>query len=169
MSTHPTQISPPAPKVLGAATSTSASAPTPSTTPAATPTSSAPLSPAVEQPPSGLTLVHIVGTRYIDYFTDGTTVTAYPGDPKIDSNFDKPNAPIPTHGGLTWDHTVGQHLYDTPSGDLDVGDYAVQSNGTYITNAPPFVSSTSTAPTISTPSSSSPTSSSTPFPAVLGA
>jgi len=28
-----------------------------------------------------------------DYCTDGTTVTSYPGDPAIDSNFDKPNAP----------------------------------------------------------------------------
>jgi hypothetical protein len=97
-----------------------------------------------EPPPQGLAEVHIIGTKYIDYFTDGTTITSYPGDPKIDSNFDKPNAPIPTHDGLTWDHTAGQNLYDTPSGDLEVGDYAVQANGSYITNAPPFVSSTST-------------------------
>jgi hypothetical protein len=85
-----------------------------------------------------------VGTKYIDYFTDGKTVTAFPGDPAIDSNFDKPNAPIPTHAGLTWDHTTGGYLYDTPSGDLEVGDYAVQPSGSYIENAPPFVSSTST-------------------------
>lgn len=99
---------------------------------------------ATEPPPQGLTEAHVIGTKYIDYFTDGITVTAYPGDPAVDSNFDKPNAPIPTHAGLTWDHTTGGYLYDTPSGDLEVGDYAVQPNGSYIQNAPPFVSSTST-------------------------
>jgi hypothetical protein len=96
-----------------------------------------------QTPPAGLTEVHIIGTKYTDYFTDGTTVTSYPGDPAIDSRFSEPNAPIPTHEGLTWVHTVGQPLYDTPSGDLEVGDYAVQSDGSYIQNAP-FVSSTST-------------------------
>ena len=106
----------------------------------------------------------------------------HPGDPAIDSNFDKPNAPIPTHAGLTWDHTNGGYLYDTPSGDLEVGDYAVQPSGSYIENAPPFVSSTSTpavlrglgtgsaAPTMlgaatSTVSSSPDTSSAPPTPA----
>lgn len=107
-------------------------------------------SPAVDQPPQGLTLVHIVGTKYTDYFTDGTTVTSYPGDPAINSNFDKPDAPIPTHAGLTWDHTTGGYLYDTTSGDLEVGDYAVQPGGSDIENAPPFVSSISTAPEIAT-------------------
>ena len=97
-----------------------------------------------EPAPEGLTEVHIIGTKYIDYFTDGTTVTEYPGDPAIDSNFDKPEAAIPTHEGLTWVHTVGKNLYDTPSGDLEVGQYALQSTGTYLVNAPPFVSSTST-------------------------
>jgi hypothetical protein len=97
-----------------------------------------------ESPPQGLTEVHVIGTKYVDCFTDGTAITSYPGDPAIDANFDKPNAPIPTHEGLTWDHTDGANLYDTPSGDLDVGDYALQPNGTYITNAPPFVSATST-------------------------
>jgi hypothetical protein len=106
----------------------------------ATPTDMAPSEP----PPQGLVEVHIIGTKYIDYFTDGTTITAYPGDPEIDGNLNKPDAPIPTHEGLTWVHTTGGYLYDTESGDLDVGEYAVQPNATYITNAPPFVSSTST-------------------------
>jgi hypothetical protein len=56
----------------------------------------------------------------------------------------KRDASTPTHEGLTWVHTTGQNLYDTPSGDLEVGDYALQTNGDYIENAPPFVSSTST-------------------------
>jgi hypothetical protein len=56
----------------------------------------------------------------------------------------KRDAPIPIHEGLTWVHTVGQNLYDTPSGDLEVGDYAVEANGDYVENSPPFVSSTST-------------------------
>jgi hypothetical protein len=100
-----------------------------------------------ETPPAGMTEVHIIGTKYTDYFTDGTTVTSYPGDPDIDSHLSEPNAPIPTHEGLTWVHTSGQNLYDTPSGDLEVGQYAVQPDGSYIQNAPPslpFVSSTST-------------------------
>jgi hypothetical protein len=99
---------------------------------------------AIEPPPQGLALVHIIGTKYTDYFTDGTTTFAFPGDPAIDSHFNVPNAPIPTHEGLTWVHTTGGYLYDTPSGDLEVGDYATQPNGSYIENAPPFVSSTST-------------------------
>jgi hypothetical protein len=98
----------------------------------------------IEPAPEDLTEVHIIGTKYIDYFTDGTTVTEYPGDPTMDSNFDKPDAPIPTHEGLAWVHTIGRNLYDTPSGDLEVGQYALQSTGTYIVNALPFVSSTST-------------------------
>jgi hypothetical protein len=111
--------------------------------------------PAVEPPPKGLAKVHIIGTKYTDYFTDGKTVTAFPGDPAIDSHFDVPNAPIPTRPGLTWDHTSGGYLYDTPSGDLEVGDYAVQPSGSYIENAPPFVSSTSTAPTLPASATSS--------------
>jgi hypothetical protein len=90
-----------------------------------------------------VTLVHIIGTKYTDYFTDGTNVTTFPGDPKIDSNLDKPNAPIPAHEGLKWDHTDGTYLYDTASGDLEVGEYAVQADGSYIENTSPFVSSTS--------------------------
>jgi hypothetical protein len=80
--------------------------------------------PAPEQSIS-LTLVHIIGTKYIDYFTDGSTTIPVPGDPKIDADFDKPDAPIPTHAGMTWVHSTGQDLYDTPTGDLDVGDYAL--------------------------------------------
>jgi hypothetical protein len=85
-----------------------------------------------------------MGIKYTDYFTDGSTTVAVPGDPQIDGNLDKPDAPIPAHEGLTWVHTTSNYLYDTPSGDLEVSDYALQSSGTYIQNAPPFVSTTST-------------------------
>jgi hypothetical protein len=118
-----------------------------------------------EPAPQGLTEVHIIGTKYIDYFTDGTTTTAYSGDPDIDSHFSEPNAPIPTRQGLTWVHTTGGYLYDTPTGDLEVGDYALQPNGSYIEKAPPFVSSTSTPEVLgaSTSASDTPTdTSSTP-------
>jgi len=107
-------------------------------------TSQATSTPPKEAPTVGLTKVHIIGTKYIDYFTDGTTTFAFPGDPAIDSHFNVPNAQIPTHEGLTWVHTTGQHLYDTPSGNLEVGEYAAQADNSYIENAPPFVSSTST-------------------------
>jgi hypothetical protein len=83
-----------------------------------------------------LTEVHIIGKKYVDYFTDGTTLTSFLGDPKIDSNLDQPNAPIPAHEGLTWDHTATQFLYDTSSGDLDPGDYAQMSSGSYIARYP---------------------------------
>jgi hypothetical protein len=99
---------------------------------------------STEPPPAGLTLAHIIGTKYVDYFTDGATTTSYPGDADIDSHLGEEDAPIPTHAGLTWVHTTGQYLYDTPSGDLDVGDYALQSDGSYIENPTPFISSTST-------------------------
>jgi hypothetical protein len=69
---------------------------------------------------------------------------AYPGDPDIDSNLNKRDAPQPIHDGLTWVHTTSQYLYDTDSGDLEEGDYAVQPSGAYIENPLPFVSSTST-------------------------
>jgi hypothetical protein len=88
--------------------------------------------------------VHIIGTKYIDYFTDGTIVTSSPGDPQIDAHLSEPNAATPTHEGLTWAHTTGQNLYDTPSGDLEVGDYAIEANGERLENDPPFVSSTTT-------------------------
>ena len=29
-----------------------------------------------------LKLVHVVGSKYIDYFTDGTTIFSFPGDPQ---------------------------------------------------------------------------------------
>jgi len=93
----------------------------------------------------------MVGTKYTDYFTDGSTTIAVPGDSVIDGHLSDPGAPLPTHEGMTWVHTTGASLYDTPSGDLEVGDYAVQADGSYIDNAPPFVSSTST-PAAMTPS-----------------
>jgi hypothetical protein len=104
----------------------------------------------IEAAPAGLKEVHIIGMKYTDYFTDGSTTIAVPGDPAIDSNFDKPDAPIPTHEGMTWVHTTGGWLYDSPSRDLELGDYALQPGGTYIQNAPPFVSSTSTPAEITT-------------------
>jgi hypothetical protein len=76
----------------------------------------------IEPAPAGLKEVHIIGMKYTDYFTDGSTTIAVPGYPAIDSNFDKPDAPIPTHEGMTWVHTTGAWLYDTPSGDLAVPD-----------------------------------------------
>jgi hypothetical protein len=107
------------------------------------------LNAAVEPPPAGLKEVHIIGMRYTDYFTDGSTTVTYRRDPATDPNFDKPDA-IRTPEGMTWVHTTGGWLYDTPSGDLELGDYAVQLDGTYIENAPPFVSSTSTPAQITT-------------------
>jgi len=120
-----------------------ATAATPKSSEAAAPDTSVQKSPT-EPPPVGLTEVHIIGTKYVDYFTDGSTTIEVPGDPNVDRNLDKPNALIPTHAGMTWVHTTGDNLYDTPSGDLDVGDYAVQADGSYVQHAPPFVSSTST-------------------------
>src|SRR5262249_53932105 len=55
-----------------------------------TSTSSAPVPVALQ----GLTLVHIIGTKYVDYFTDGTNVTSYPGDPDLDASLNKQDAPI---------------------------------------------------------------------------
>jgi hypothetical protein len=99
--------------------------------------------PPIEPPPAGLKEVHIIGMRYSGYFTDGSTTVAIRRDPATDPNFDKPDA-IRTPEGMTWVHTTGEWFYDTPSGDLELGDYALQPGGTYIQNAPPFVSSTST-------------------------
>ena len=98
----------------------------------------------IEAAPEGLTKVIVIGTKYIDYFTDGEKEYSFPGDPAIDAHLGEKDAPIPTHEGLTWVHTIGQHLYDTASGDLEEGQYALQSNGTYIAKSLPFVSSTST-------------------------
>jgi len=123
---------------------------------------------SAEPPPAGFAEVHIIGTKYIDYFTDGSTTITVPGDPNIGGNLDKPNAPVPTHAGMTWVHTTGENLYDTPSGDLEVGDYAVQPDGSYIRHAPPFVSSTSTPAQLSatiTDNTAASTSASTTSPA----
>jgi hypothetical protein len=85
-----------------------------------------------------LKLVHVVGTKYIDYFTDGTKTYSFPGNPDIDSNLNKPNAPIPSHGNLKWVSTSGMEAYDTPSGDLESGDYAQESDGSYISSIPAY-------------------------------
>ena len=84
------------------------------------------------QPPIGLTEVRIIGTKYTDYFTDGINTYTFPGDPQIHARIADKDAPIPKHEGLTWVHSTGQYLYDTPSGDLEVGQYALQPSGTYI-------------------------------------
>jgi hypothetical protein len=169
------------PPVLGASTSAAPTADAAPSSTESTPPDTAPSAAATtsvssvsaaapEAPPQGLTLVHIIGTKYIDYFTDGSTTVSFPGDDNIDANLDKPDAPIPTHEGMTWVHTTGQNLYDTPSGDLETGDYAIDANGTRLEKPFPttFVSSTSTAPvsdgstpsapTADTTSTSSPTS-----------
>src|SRR5262249_31797592 len=121
-----------------------------------------------EPPPPGLTEVHIIGTKYIDYFTDDTGEHSFPGDSAIDAHLSEKDGPTPTHQGMTWEHTTGQNLYDTTSGDLEVGDYAVQPNGAYIANPFPFVSSTSTPAQTSDnpPSSTATTSESTTPPAI---
>jgi hypothetical protein len=131
----------------------SASSTSASSTPPATDASSTSVVPPAEtrtpdqfqaqsQPSNGakpaLKLVHVVGTKYVDYFTDGTKAYSFPGSPDIDSNLNKPNAPIPSHAGLTWVSTSGMEAYDTPSGDLEVGDYTQESDGSYITNVPAY-------------------------------
>ena len=78
-----------------------------------------------------LTLVHVTGTGYIDYFTNGRVTVTYPGDPAIDGNLNTPNAPLPTRPGLTWIGARSFPLYDTPSGTLEVGDYAQTADGSY--------------------------------------
>jgi hypothetical protein len=85
-----------------------------------------------------LKLVHVAGTKYVDYFTDGTKTYSFPGNRDIDSNLNKPNAPIPSHGNLTWVSTSGMEAYDTPSGDLESGDYAQEADGSYISNIPAY-------------------------------
>ena len=82
--------------------------------------------------------MHVVGSKYIDYFTDGKKTYSFPGNPDIDSNLNKPNSPIPTHGTLTWVSSSGMDAYDTPSGDLESGDYAQESDGSYISNIPAY-------------------------------
>jgi hypothetical protein len=114
------------------ASSTSVTPPAQTQAPAQTQTQAQPSS------KPALKLVHVVGTKYIDYFTDGTKTFSFPGNPDIDSNLNKPNAPIPSHAGLTWVSTSGMDAYDTPSGDLEVGDYAQEADGSYITNVPAY-------------------------------
>jgi hypothetical protein len=138
------------PAVEGASTSAVSADPPPPPPPQAS-TSATP----TEPPPVGLTQVHIIGTKYVDYFTDGTTVTSYPGDPQIDAHLAEKDAPIPSRPGLMWVHTTGGYLYDTASGDLEVGQYAVQPDGSYIQKGFPFVSSTSTPATADSSSASS--------------
>ena len=116
-----------------------------STAPSDTTSTASSSTPAIESAPQELTLVHIIGTKYIDYFTDGTNTYTYPGDPEIHAHIAEKDAPIPTHDGLRWVHSTGQYLYDTASGDLEVGQYALQPSGTYIQKAHPFVSATSSA------------------------
>ncbi len=143
-------------------TTASTSSTSASSTPAATDASSTPATPPAQtqtpdqsqaqaQPSSSkptLKLVHVVGTKYIDYFTDGTKTYSFPGNPDIDSNLNKPNAPIPTHGNLTWVSTSGMAAYDTSSGDLESGDYAQESDGSYISNVPAYtyIDATSSVP-----------------------
>jgi trimeric autotransporter adhesin len=89
--------------------------------------------------------VRVVGSKYIDFFTDGTTTYSFPGDPLLDCNLNKPNAP--THAGLTWVSSKGMEAYDTSSGDLEPGTYAQEANGSFIANFPGSAASpTSTIP-----------------------
>ena len=131
-----------------AATTSTVTAPASTTTTSATTTSTATPAPAAPATaPSSLKLVHIIGTKYVDYCTDGTKVTAYPGDPAIDTHFNVPDAPTPKcPAGQKWDHTSGMDKYDTASGDLDVGNYAQQNDGTYVAHfaATTFTDATST-------------------------
>ena len=132
-------------------TSTASTSPSSASTPPTTDASSTPAAlPAETQAPaqsqaqslpiSGkptLKLVHVAGTKYIDYFTDGTKTYSFPGNPDIDSNLNKPNAPIPSHTGLTWVSTSGMEAYDTPSGDLESADYAQEADGSFISKSRP--------------------------------
>jgi len=63
---------------------------------------------------------------------------SFPGDPKIDANLNKPNAPIPSHTGLTWVSTSGMDAYDPPSADLESGDYAQEADGSFTSNMPAY-------------------------------
>jgi hypothetical protein len=133
---------------IASTSSTSASSAPPATDASSTPatppaqTQTPDQNQAQSQPSNGakptLKLVHVVGTKYIDYFTDGTKTYSFPGNPDIDANLNKPNAPIPTHFNLQWVSTSGMEAYDTPSGDLEVGDYAQEADGSYISNVPAY-------------------------------
>src|SRR5262249_52977913 len=96
----------------GTTTETDTSATTPPTEPEDSQTT--PSQPAPPFDAAAVTRVHVAGTKYIDYCTDGTAVTPHPGDPAIDSNLNKPDAPTPQcPEGQTWDHTSGMDAYDT--------------------------------------------------------
>ena len=87
--------------------STSASSTPPSTDASSTPATPPAQSHAQSQPSNGakptLKLVHVVGSKYIDYFTDGTKTYSFPGNPDIDANLNKPSSHVglhQRHGGL---------------------------------------------------------------------
>ena len=91
----------------------------------------------------GLHRVHVVGSKYTDTFTDGTNTFTFPGDPRIDAHLGEPGAPLPTHGDLTWVSTKTMEKYDTPSGDLESGTYAQESDGSFISNTTDSTAATS--------------------------
>lgn len=89
--------------------------------------------PIVSTPRQTFTLVHATNEMiYTDYFTDGTKTVSFPGDPVIDADLGKPDAQNPTRPGLTWVSTSGVNRYDTPTGNLEIGDYVQQSDGSYL-------------------------------------
>jgi hypothetical protein len=122
---------------------TDATSSTPLETPESTTSAAQAPEAPVAPPPSAdstsltLTVTHKTGTKYIDYCTDGTKVVSQPGDPAIDANFGVPDAPIPhCPNGMTWHHTSGMEAYDTATGDLEIGQYAQQSDGSYVVHYP---------------------------------
>ena len=118
---------------LAALTTATSTAPAPVTDNATTTAnaSSATSSPNQAQPHGNgkpaLKRVRVVGSKYVDFFTDGTTLFSFPGDPLIDTNLNKSDAPNPTHGNLTWVSSKAVEAYDTASGDLEVGTYAQET------------------------------------------
>jgi hypothetical protein len=138
-----TTESAPAAETMSSATSASTTPTTDASSTSVAPPAQtqAPAQNQAQSPSSGrssLKLVHVIGTKYIDYFTDGSKTYSFPGNSDIDSNLNKPNAPIPSHGSLEWVSTSGMEAYDTPSGDLESGDYAQESDGSYISNVPAY-------------------------------
>lgn len=106
----------------------------------------------VSQPPvateTPLKLVRVTGTKYVDYCSDGTKTIEVPGDPAIDANLHLPDAQTPTcPDGMTWDHTSGMDAFDTETGELEVGSYAKQADGSYVARYPAteYADATSTA------------------------
>lgn len=123
----------------------SASTTTPTTSTSSTPivtTATIQTTPQTSQPVTSgkpsLKLVHVVGTKYVDYFTDGKKTYALAGDPSVDGKLNLPNAPTPFHSGLKWVSTSGMEAYDTTSGDLEVDDYAQEADGSYIYKTPAY-------------------------------